>query len=47
MPGRRLVAAHPNVLSDDIAARFVVGMGTDKAYTGLRSMADWVSTQAH
>lgn len=44
--GRRLVAAHPGVLTDDIAARFVVGLGPDKAYTGMRSMVDWVSRWA-
>lgn len=39
----RLVAQHPSVLTEDVAARFVVGLGTaDKAYTGLKNMVDWV-----
>ncbi len=37
------MAEHPDVLTQDIAARFVVGLGQDKAYTGLKNMVDWVS----
>lgn len=36
------MAEHPEVLTHDIAARFVVGLGPDKAWTGLKSMVDWV-----
>lgn len=40
------MARHTDVLTDDIAARFLVGLGTaDKAYQGLRSMVDWVEAQ--
>jgi len=41
---RRLVEQHPAVLTDDIAARFLVGLGSgDKAYQGIRNMVEWVS----
>ena len=39
---QQLVAAKPGILTDDIAARFLVGLGSsDKAYQGLRNMVDW------
>jgi hypothetical protein len=39
---QQLVAAKPAILTEDIAARFVVGLGSsDKAYQALRSMVDW------
>ncbi|PRW59356.1 DEAD box RNA helicase isoform B [Chlorella sorokiniana] len=44
-PIRRLVAEHPAVLTQDVAARFVVGLGPEKAYTGLKNMVDWVEAQ--
>lgn len=37
------MALHPAVLTDDIAARFVVGLGSNKAYMGLKQMVEWVS----
>ena len=39
---QQLVAAKPAILTEDIAARFLVGLGSsDKAYQALRSMVDW------
>ena len=36
------MASHPGILTEDVAARFLVGLGTpDKAYSGLRNMVDW------
>lgn len=33
---------HPGILNDDIAARFLVGLGHgDKAYQGLKNMVTW------
>jgi hypothetical protein len=44
---QRLVAAHPGVLSADVAARFLVGLGQgDKAYEALRKMVAWVGGAA-